>query len=101
MFWISVRILVLNVIRARRGGKGRMKDEGKAKEAERKAYRLRTRISILIPEIKATSFPVLATRTPMCQSGTYPGAVNALPVSHGLKMRCFCRLTIAGTPSST
>ena len=31
--------------------------------------------------MKATSLPVLATRTPMCQSGTYPGAVNALSIS--------------------
>jgi len=60
-----------------------MKGEEEAEaEGEREAYRLRTRISILIPEMKATSFPVLATRTPMCQSGTYPGAVSALYISN-------------------
>jgi hypothetical protein len=37
-----------------------------------------TRNPILIPEMKATSFLVLITRTPMCQSGKYPGDVKAL-----------------------
>lgn len=41
-------------------------------------YLARTRTSILIPEMKATSFFVFCTRTPMCQSGKYPGAVRAL-----------------------
>jgi hypothetical protein len=77
---------VSNVNRARRGGKGLMKVEREAEdEGKGEAYRLRTRISILIPEMKATSFPVLATRTPMCQSGTYPGAVNALSISNILQ----------------
>lgn len=42
------------------------------------AHFARTRMSTLMPEINATSFPVLATRTPMCHCGRYPGAVRAL-----------------------
>jgi len=100
MFWVLVSALVLNMIRARRGEKGREKDDGEAEaQEEEEAYRLRTRISILIPEMKATSFPVLATRTPMCQSGTYPGAVSALSIS--TTPRDSYGLTRGGTLSST
>jgi hypothetical protein len=46
-------------------------------------YLLRTRTSTLMPEMKATSFLVFATRIPICQSASYPGAVRALKEREG------------------
>lgn len=44
----------------------------------RKLHFLRTRICIGTPEIKATSFLLDETRTPICHSFFHPGGIKAL-----------------------